>query len=51
MSKRPGETGADAIAALPKTKAQSPRPHASKAEQAAHKRADKQIAKPWMKKR
>ena len=29
----------------------NPRPPASKAEHAAHKRADKQIAKPWMKKR
>ena len=28
-----------------------PRPPASKAEHAARKRADKQIAKPWMKKR
>ena len=52
MSKRPGETLSDAIAALPKAKAEvSPRPHASKAQYAAHKRADKQVAKPWMKKR
>ena len=52
MSKRPSETISDAIAALPKAKAEvSPRPHVSKAQYAAHKRADKQIAKPWMKKR
>ena len=52
MSKRPGETVSDAIAAPPKAKAVvSPRPHASKAQYAAQKRADKQVAKPWMKKR
>lgn len=50
MSKRLGETVSDAIAALPKAEV-SPRPHVSKAQYAAHKRTDKQIAKPWMKKR
>jgi hypothetical protein len=57
MSKLPGENASEGPkpatlqkSASPKAKL-SPRPPASKAEHAARKRADKQIAKPWMKKR
>ena len=51
MSKRPGDTVSDAIAALPKPKGVRPRPRDSKAQCAARKRADKQMAKPWMSRR
>lgn len=57
MSKLPGDDASEGPKpatpqkpALLKAKT-SPRPPASKAEHAARKRADKQIAKPWMKKR